>query len=55
MVSENIVLITKAFKNLMVIPAFEAFTENISDIYEIVRITYGYISESTDFSYIIYQ
>ena len=34
--SENIVLITKAFRNQMVIPAFETFCENITDIYNIV-------------------
>ena len=34
--SENIVLITKAFKNQMVIPAFEFFCENITEIYDIV-------------------
>lgn len=32
--NENIVLITKAFRNQMVIPAFEAFCESITEIYE---------------------
>ena len=34
--SENIVLITKAFRNQMVIPAFETFCENITEIYNTV-------------------
>ncbi|TRY67038.1 hypothetical protein TCAL_07223 [Tigriopus californicus] len=33
-VGENIVLITKAFRNQMVIPAFETFCDNITEIYE---------------------
>ena len=32
--SENIVFVTKAFQNRLVIPAFEAFCENITKIYE---------------------
>ena len=36
--SENIVLITKAFRNQMVIPAFETFCETITEIYNTVSI-----------------
>ncbi len=32
--AENIVFITKCFQNRLVIPAFEAFCENIAEIYE---------------------
>ena len=35
--SENVVLITKALQNQMIIPAFEAFCDNITEIYEQVR------------------
>ena len=35
-ISENIVLITKAFRNQMVVPAFETFCESITEIYNIV-------------------
>jgi hypothetical protein len=35
--SENIVLVTKAFRNQMVIPAFDFFCETITEIYNIVR------------------
>lgn len=40
-VSENIVLVNKAFKNQMVVPAFETFCDNITDIYKIVRTYLG--------------
>ena len=33
-VNENIVLITKAFRNQMIVPAFDAFCETITEIYE---------------------
>ena len=33
-VGENMVLLTKSFQNRMVIPAFEAFCDNITDIYK---------------------
>ncbi len=36
--SENVVLVTKALQNQMIIPAFEAFCENIRQIYEKVHI-----------------
>ncbi len=36
--SENVVLVTKALQNQMIIPAFEAFCENIRQIYEKVNI-----------------
>lgn len=32
--SENVVLITKALQNQMIIPAFEAFCDNIKETYE---------------------
>lgn len=32
-VSENVVLITKALQNQMIIPAFDAFCDNITKIY----------------------
>ena len=34
-VSENIVLINKAFRNQMVIPAFDTFCENITEMYNV--------------------
>ena len=34
---ENVVLVTKALQNQMIIPAFEAFTDNITSIYEQVK------------------
>ena len=36
--SENIVFITKAFQNRLVIPAFEAFCENITEIYHKLKL-----------------
>jgi hypothetical protein len=36
-VSENVVLITKALQNKMIIPAFDAFCDNITRIYEKVH------------------
>jgi hypothetical protein len=36
--SENIVFITKAFQNKMIIPAFETFCDNIKEIYDKVLI-----------------
>lgn len=32
-VNENIILVNKAFQNRMIIPAFEAFCDSITDIY----------------------
>ena len=34
-ISENIVLINKASQNQMIIPAFEAFCENITEMFEV--------------------
>jgi hypothetical protein len=42
--SENIVFITKAFQNRMVIPAFETFCDNIKVIYDQVKYHLKYIS-----------
>ena len=36
--SENIVFVTKAFQNRLVIPAFDAFCENITSIYEKLKL-----------------
>jgi len=36
--SENIVFITKAFQNRLVIPAFETFNENITEIYHKLKL-----------------
>ena len=36
--SENIVFLTKAFQNRLVIPDFEAFCENITTIYEKLKL-----------------
>ena len=36
--SENIVFVTKAFQNRLVIPAFEAFCDNITNIYEKLKL-----------------
>ena len=36
--SENIVFVTKAFQNRLVIPAFGAFCENITDIYHKLKL-----------------
>ena len=36
-VNENIVLVNKAFRNQMVVPGFDAFCEQITEIYESVR------------------
>jgi hypothetical protein len=38
--SENIVFITKAFQNRMVIPAFESFCDNIKIIYDQVYVRF---------------
>lgn len=36
--SENIVFVTKAFQNRLVIPAFDAFCENITEIYNKLKL-----------------
>jgi hypothetical protein len=37
--SENIVLVNKALQNSFIIPAFDVFTDHITEIYEKVKLT----------------
>ena len=52
-ISENIVLITKAFRNQMVIPAFETFCDSIKEIYNIVSIWDTFVTATTITIYVI--
>jgi len=44
--SENIVFITKAFKNRLVIPAFDAFCENLTAIFEKLKLDNTGVADS---------